>query len=83
VQHDERILLDPPRSGAGPAVVDRIASRSPAVIVYVSCDPPTLARDLARFAGHGYRADAVRLFDLFPDTFHLETIVRLRKLGSL
>jgi 23S rRNA (uracil1939-C5)-methyltransferase len=80
---DERILLDPPRSGAGPAVVDRIAARSPAVVVYVSCDPPTLARDLARFAVHGYRADAVRLFDLFPDTFHLETIVRLRKAAPL
>lgn len=75
---DERIVLDPPRMGAGPAV-DRIASREPACVVYVSCDPPTLGRDLARFAGHGYRPDAVHLFDLFPDTFHLEAVVRLRR----
>ena len=77
-QRDERVLLDPPRTGAGDAVVDAIVSRKPAAVVYVSCDPPTLARDLARFARHGYRVDAVRLFDQFPDTFHLETVVRLR-----
>jgi 23S rRNA (uracil1939-C5)-methyltransferase len=75
----ERILLDPPRTGAGPQVVDLVADREPSAIVYVSCDPPTLARDLARFAARGYRADTVALFDLFPDTFHLETVVRLRR----
>lgn len=73
----ERVLLDPPRTGAGPEVVDLIADRAPTAIVYVSCDPPTLGRDLARFAARGYRADTVALFDLFPDTFHLETVVRL------
>ena len=41
------------------------------------CDPPTLGRDLAHFAKAGYRADALRAFDMFPDTFHLETVVRL------
>ena len=46
-------------------------------VVYVSCDPPTLGRDLALFAARGYRPDAVRPFDMFPDTFHLETVVRL------
>jgi len=45
--------------------------------VYVSCDPPTLGRDLKTFAGEGYLPDEVRAFDLFPDTFHLETVVRL------
>lgn len=74
----EVVVLDPPRGGAGPEAVDLIAARRPPVVVYVSCDPPTLARDLARFAARGYRPDAVRLLDLFPDTFHLETIVRLR-----
>jgi 23S rRNA (uracil1939-C5)-methyltransferase len=46
--------------------------------VYVSCDPPTLGRDLAALAGRGYKPEAVHLFDLFPDTFHVETVVRLR-----
>jgi tRNA/tmRNA/rRNA uracil-C5-methylase (TrmA/RlmC/RlmD family) len=54
-----------------------VAARRPAAIVYVSCDPPTLGRDLAVFARHGYEPDTIRAFDLFPDTFHLETIVRL------
>jgi 23S rRNA (uracil1939-C5)-methyltransferase len=74
----EAVVLDPPRTGAGPAVVEAIAARAPSTVVYVSCDPPTLGRDLARFAALGYRADAVRLFDLFPDTFHMETVARLR-----
>ena len=75
----ERVLLDPPRTGAGAEVVELVADREPVAIVYVSCDPPTLARDLARFAARGYRADTVALFDLFPDTFHLETVVRLSR----
>jgi 23S rRNA (uracil1939-C5)-methyltransferase len=74
---DERIVLDPPRTGAGPSVVERIAARRPRAVVYVSCDPPTLGRDLVLFARHGYRPDHVEAFDLFPDTYHLETVVRL------
>ena len=75
----ERIVLDPPRTGAGRGVVEALVAREPAVIVYVSCDPPTLGRDLAFFAAHGYRPDAVHLFDQFPKTFHMETVVRLQK----
>jgi len=78
-QVGERVVLDPPRTGAGPAVVSRVADREPEAVVYVSCDPPTLGRDLAAFAARGYRPDAVHLFDLFPDTFHMETAVRLRR----
>jgi 23S rRNA (uracil1939-C5)-methyltransferase len=74
----EAVVLDPPRAGAGPGVVDAIAAREPSVVVYVSCDPPTLGRDLARFGGLGYAPDTMHLFDLFPDTFHMETVVRLR-----
>jgi 23S rRNA (uracil1939-C5)-methyltransferase len=73
----ERVVLDPPRTGAGVDLVKAIASRRPAVVVYVSCDPPTLGRDLKAFAAEGYAADAVRALDLFPDSFHLETVVRL------
>ncbi len=79
----ERIVLDPPRTGAGPGVVDRIAAREPRSVLYVSCDPPTLGRDLARLIVRGYEIEAVRLFDLFPDTFHLETVVRLRPARAL
>jgi tRNA/tmRNA/rRNA uracil-C5-methylase (TrmA/RlmC/RlmD family) len=73
----ERIVLDPPRTGLERGVVDLVVDRRPEALVYVSCDPPTLGRDLSRFAARGYRPDTVRLFDLFPDTFHLETVVRL------
>jgi 23S rRNA (uracil1939-C5)-methyltransferase len=73
----ECVVLDPPRTGAGPQVVDAIAARGPEVVVYVSCDPPTLGRDLRRFADRGYRVDRLEAFDLFPDTFHVETIARL------
>ena len=70
-------MLDPPRTGAGAHVVAAIVARQPEAVVYVSCDPPTLGRDLAAFARAGYRPDRLLAFDLFPDTFHLETVVRL------
>ena len=73
----EHIVLDPPRSGAGRQLVEAIAQRKPAGIVYLSCDPTTLARDLAGLRRAGYAIRDVRLFDMFPDTFHLETLVRL------
>jgi len=73
----ERVILDPPRTGAGAPVVRAVAERRPECVVYVSCDPPTLGRDLAVFAKHGYAPDSVRAFDLFPDTFHMETVVHL------
>jgi len=73
----ERVVLDPPRTGASRALVEALAARRPDAIVYVSCDPPTLGRDLSRFAARGYRPDTVHLFDMFPKTFHLETVVRL------
>jgi 23S rRNA (uracil1939-C5)-methyltransferase len=75
---EESIVVDPPRGGLEPEVVAGVAARRPRAVVYVSCDPATLGRDLALFAARGLRPDAVRLFDLFPDTLHLETVVRLR-----
>jgi tRNA/tmRNA/rRNA uracil-C5-methylase (TrmA/RlmC/RlmD family) len=73
------VVLDPPRSGAGRPVVDRLAALGPAQLVYVACDPVALARDLALFAGHGYRLTGLRAFDLFPNTHHVEAVASLRK----
>lgn len=73
------VVLDPPRTGAGAAVVDDLAALGPASIVYVACDPVALARDLSRFADHGYRADRVRGIDLFPHSHHMEAVALLRR----
>ena len=74
----ESVILDPPRTGAGPGVIDALRSRRPARIVYVSCDPPTLGRDLRGLLGGGYRIASVQAFDMFPDTFHIESVVALQ-----
>ena len=68
------VVLDPPRSGAGEAVCRGIARRWPTVIVYVACDPAALARDAATLAGVGYRLAALRAFDAFPQTHHVECV---------
>jgi tRNA/tmRNA/rRNA uracil-C5-methylase (TrmA/RlmC/RlmD family) len=74
---DERIVLDPPRAGAGREVVEALTARRPAALAYVSCDPPTLARDLRFFAERGYRPLSMTALDMFPDTYHLELVVAL------
>lgn len=71
------VVLDPPREGAKAAVVRQIAARRPRVVAYVACDPAALARDLATFAGLGYRLDSLRAFDLFPMTHHVECVAIL------
>lgn len=73
------VVLDPPRKGAGRVVVDAIASRTPARVVYVACDPAALARDLATFAGHSYRLAELRAFDAFPMTHHVECVALLTR----
>jgi tRNA/tmRNA/rRNA uracil-C5-methylase (TrmA/RlmC/RlmD family) len=71
------VVLDPPRKGAGRLVVDGIAGRRPGRVVYVACDPAALARDVATFAGHGYRLARLRAFDAFPMTHHVECVALL------
>lgn len=71
------VVLDPPRTGAGRAVVDAIAARDPRRIVYVACDPAALARDVGYLAAHGYTLSGVRGFDLFPHTHHVEAVAVL------
>lgn len=73
------VVLDPPRAGAGRAVVAAIADRGPHTVVYVACDPAALARDLAYFGDHGYELADLRGFDLFPHTHHVEAVAVLRR----
>jgi 23S rRNA (uracil1939-C5)-methyltransferase len=73
------ILLDPPRAGAESAVIKGILDLQPTSISYVSCDPATLARDLKKLIAGGYLVEAVLGFDLFPQTHHVETVVRLSR----
>ena len=68
------VVLDPPRSGAGAKVVRAIAAARPRAIAYVACDPAALARDVATFAEQGWRLAALRAFDCFPMTQHVECV---------
>ncbi|MCE9637470.1 MAG: TRAM domain-containing protein [Planctomycetes bacterium] len=70
------VIANPPRSGLGPVVTDALAARGARRIVYVSCDPATLARDVARLVP-GYHVESVKAFDSFPQTAHVETVVSL------
>ena len=72
------VVLDPPRDGCDPAVLDELFGRlRPARAVYVSCNPETLARDLAAIAALGYRASPLQPVDMFPHTAHVETVAVL------
>jgi 23S rRNA (uracil1939-C5)-methyltransferase len=68
------ILVDPPRAGLGRQSLDAILGLSPALLAYVSCDPATLARDAERLTKGGYRLTQVTPFDLFPQTYHIESV---------
>lgn len=74
------ILLDPPRSGAEKQTIENIIKIDPPEISYVSCEPSVLARDLRMFIDAGYNIESMTALDLFPQTHHVETIVRLKKL---
>jgi 23S rRNA (uracil1939-C5)-methyltransferase len=71
------IVVDPPRSGLGDPVARALASTGAPRVTYVSCDPATLARDLVPLQAAGYRVVQVHLLDLFPQTYHLETVLQL------
>ncbi|HEY2018544.1 MAG TPA: class I SAM-dependent RNA methyltransferase [Bryobacteraceae bacterium] len=71
------VLLDPPRAGLGKVVVRRLGELRPGRVTIVSCDPATLARDMAGLLAEGYRVEKMTLVDLFPQTYHLETVVTL------
>ncbi|PZA20143.1 class I SAM-dependent RNA methyltransferase [Modestobacter versicolor] len=71
------VVLDPPRAGAGPEASRVIAGAAPRAVVYVACDPASLARDVAAFAQAGYRLAELRAFDCFPMTAHVECVALL------
>jgi len=75
--HPDLVLLDPPRAGAGPQIIERLAAIAPSAITYVSCDPATLARDLRLLIDNGYRLSSLLALDMFPQTFHVETVAQL------
>lgn len=73
------VVVDPPRKGMYPEAVEAVASMHPDRIVYVSCEPSTLARDILRFSGLGYTLSAATAYDLFPRTKHVETAALLER----
>jgi 23S rRNA (uracil1939-C5)-methyltransferase len=77
----EAIVINPPRRGLSASVSDTLVECGARLLVYVSCDPATLARDIARL-GSGWTIDSVQPFDAFPHTYHVETVVLLRATGG-
>jgi 23S rRNA (uracil1939-C5)-methyltransferase len=73
------VVVDPPRSGMGEKIVRQLAELSAPRITYVSCDPATLARDLRALLASGYRIEQAHFVDLFPQTFHLESVFHLSR----
>ena len=73
------VVVDPPRAGLGPKSTQLLAALRVKRIVYVSCDPATLARDLRMLLETGYHVEQVHMIDMFPQTFHLESVVRLAR----
>ena len=78
----QMVCVDPPRKGLAPEVIETVADMSPERVVYVSCDPGTLARDVGRFSALGYHAQRAVAVDMFPRTAHVETVCLLSKLQS-
>jgi len=73
------VVLDPPRAGCHRNVIDYISESGIPEVVYVSCNPATLARDCAILAENGYRFSRIKPFDMFPQTCHVETVVLMSK----
>jgi tRNA/tmRNA/rRNA uracil-C5-methylase (TrmA/RlmC/RlmD family) len=74
IERADLVVVDPPRSGLGREVVERITGLEALRIVYVSCDPATFARDLKWLAERGYVLEDLRAFDAFPMTHHVECV---------
>ena len=77
-ERPDLVVVDPPRTGLGAEITALLTEIRPSALTYVSCDPATLARDLRALLAAGYQLESATLADLFPQTFHLETVVRMR-----
>jgi len=75
------VVMDPPRAGVDAATLKLLVDVRPKRLLYVSCSPPTLARDLGFLLKHGYHLDGLDLFDCFPQTYHIESLARLSPIG--
>jgi 23S rRNA (uracil1939-C5)-methyltransferase len=78
-QKPDLVVVDPPRRGLGEALARSLADVAAARLIYVSCDPATLARDLVSLLAAGYRVERAHVIDLFPQTYHLESILKLAR----
>lgn len=76
------VVLDPPRKGAGRAVVEAVTAAAPGRVILVACDPAAMARDVGLFAEAGYRLQRIRAFDAFPMTHHVECIALLEPIAK-
>jgi 23S rRNA (uracil1939-C5)-methyltransferase len=79
----QTVIVDPPRIGLSAVVRSWLTERCPPLLVYVSCNPVSLARDLAVITAGGYVLNDLRLFDLYPQTSHIETVARLNYHGEV
>jgi 23S rRNA (uracil1939-C5)-methyltransferase len=75
----DRVILDPPRGGMDKRSLKLLISVGAPIIVYVSCNPATLARDTALLVAAGYRPERIQPVDMFPHTHHVETVVKFRR----
>ena len=78
-EHADVVILDPPRAGSDERFLSAVTTVAPERVVYVSCNPETLARDLGYLTRHGYRVERIQPVDMFPHTEHIETVVLLSK----
>ena len=79
----DAIVLDPPRAGTTKEFIENACALEPKKILYISCDPNTLMRDLVQFRKQGYVSSKVDLVDMFPRTEHVETVVLMSRVNTL